>query len=305
MKKILITGGCGFVGRELVNSLYGTHDIYIVDNLKSGIDRLNKINITKEKIYNIDICDGTAVSKLLISLKPDVIVHLAALHFIPDCEKNPKDAAHTNIDGTINLLANAPKFSKFIFTSSAAVYAPSNNSLSETSTIGPMDIYGWTKLHGEHYANYYSKIRDLDLTIVRLFNVIGPGETNPHILPEIICQIKTNKNSLSLGDTSSKRDYIDVRDVASAYKIFISANFSEDKIINLGTGVTYSVDEMLRELELITLKKLNVVKDPTKIRISDRPILHANIDKLIKQYNFSPIHKFKQSIKLAYDTDEL
>jgi UDP-glucose 4-epimerase len=305
MKKILITGGCGYVGRELVNSLYETHDIYIVDNLSSGVDRLDKLNIKKNKIYNIDICDEIAVSKLLKSLKPDVIVHLAALHFIPDCEKNPKDAAHTNINGTINLLANAPEYSKFIFTSSAAVYAPSNKPLTENSTIGPMDIYGWTKLHGEHYATYYSKIRDLDLIIVRLFNVIGPGETNPHILPEIISQIKSNKNSLSLGDTRSKRDYIDVRDVASAYKIFISKNLSEEKIINLGTGVTYSVDEMLHELELISLKKLKVVKDPTKIRSSDRPILHANIDKLIKLYNFRPSHKFEQSIRLTYETDEL
>src|SRR6201999_2072091 len=106
---------------------------------------------------------------------PDIIIHLAALHYIPECEANPTLAVSTNVIGTLNLLQSAPSGCRFVFASSGAVYRPHDKPHSEaTSELGPTDIYGFTKLHGEHYVATMAAKRNLRAVVVRLFNVVGP-----------------------------------------------------------------------------------------------------------------------------------
>ena len=146
MKKLLITGGCGFVGRELVARAQDNFDVHVADNLLSGDYRLKKMEMDKFSFHEIDLRDTSKTESLIKSVKPDVIVHLAAIHFIPLCENEPDLACSTNILSTINLLSCINEKIKFIFTSSAAVYSPSDSALFEgSSKIGPVDVYGYTK----------------------------------------------------------------------------------------------------------------------------------------------------------------
>ena len=122
----------------------------------------------------------------------------------------------TNVHGTVNLLCAAPPGTRFVFASSGAVYKPDDKPhVEDDATLGPSDVYGYTKLHGEHYVKYFAAQRVSRAVVVRLFNVVGPGETNPHLLPEIIAQLKAGRTTLRLGNMSPKRDYIHVRDAAS------------------------------------------------------------------------------------------
>lgn len=308
MKKILITGGCGFVGRELVNISQDQFEVHVVDNLLSGDYRLNKMNVKNFKFHNLDLRDRDKTEELIKTICPNIIVHLAAIHFIPQCENEPDLACSTNILATINILRCLDKQTKFIFTSSAAVYSPSENELIEdVSKIAPVDVYGYTKLHGEHYVNLYTERYQLDTCIVRLFNVIGPGETNPHILPEIFSQLKKGRKELNLGNIESKRDFIDVRDAAIGFLKLCTIDFEDlpdSRIVNLGSGTTYSMRELLDYVKEICGIDFEIKKDLSKFRKVDNPVILASITKLEKSLKWKPCYNIKDTLKITWDDDE-
>ncbi len=99
-KKILITGGNGYVGRELTRVLYPRHEVALVDSLRHGRVRFRDDELDKFHLECLDINDGSAVAKFVATFSPDVIVHLAAIHFIPECEDDPSGAVETNVVGT-------------------------------------------------------------------------------------------------------------------------------------------------------------------------------------------------------------
>src|SRR5580658_4677097 len=221
MRKILVTGGIGYVGRELVRQLseQGVGEIHVLDNLNCGEHRLNQMDPRKFILHRIDIRDAPAVKQLLRELAPETIFHLAAIHYIPACEQSPGEATSINVAGTVNLLNAVTNRARFVFASTAAVYAPSERDYTEaTENVGPIDIYGITKLQGEQFVRYFHGCGKVDGVIVRLFNVVGPGETNPHLVPAIINQIGQGRRTVHLGNLFPQRDYIDVRDAAEGFR---------------------------------------------------------------------------------------
>src|SRR5690606_36433472 len=155
------------------------------------------------------------IAALAQDFTPDAIIHLAAVHYIPECEQSPDLAVRTNVTGTVNTLLAAPPGCRFVYASSGAVYRPDPHPHSEAAAaVAPTDIYGFTKLHGEQYVRYLAHRREFAAVIVRLFNVVGPGETNPHLLPEILAQLKAGRSTVRLGNLSPRRDYIHVEDAA-------------------------------------------------------------------------------------------
>ncbi len=283
--RLLITGGCGYVGRELVRqAVAGGHEVHVIDNLNCGTYRLRNMDLSTFNLHLANICDNEMVERIIEQVEPECAIHLAAIHFIPACEKNPSYATSVNVLGTVNLLNTLPAACRFLYTSTAAVYAPCDESMSEMATIGPMDVYGWTKWHGEEYTRHLRK----SAWIVRLFNVIGRGETNPHVLPAIVSQLKQGSDILRLGNLSARRDYIDVEDVASGFLRL--ANIEPDSVIpvNLGTSRDHSVEELLNELRKVSGQNFNVETDPARLRPVDRPLLRANVEKLKAITNWTP-----------------
>ena len=107
--RILVTGGNGYVGRELCRSLYQDHEVYVIDNLRYGSLRLNGTDLAHLQLQQIDLSDATIVRDYVKSVDPDAIIHLAAVHYIPECETNPALAVQTNVNGTVNLLDACPQ----------------------------------------------------------------------------------------------------------------------------------------------------------------------------------------------------
>lgn len=309
MKKILITGGCGFVGRELVKLASEKYEVHVADNLHCGEYRLNKMDLDSFYLHLVDLRHEKNVKNLLNKINPDIIYHLAAIHFIPQCEENPSLALSTNLLSTINLLNHITNTTKFIYISSAAVYAPSENALFEDkSKINPLDIYSFTKLQGEDYTKLFMKRKNIEAVIVRLFNVIGPGETNPHILPEILYQLKKGEKVLSLGNIESKRDFIDVRDVANGLINIGNCQFgklSNSTILNLGSGVTYSIRDLLNFVKEISKIDFSITKDPNKLRPVDNPVLLASLYKISKEIGWLPKFSIKDTLIETWKDDEI
>lgn len=287
MRRILITGGLGFVGRALVRRAVGEFDVHVLDNLRSGGHRARSMDLRAFTLHAGDIRDRARVADVMRAVQPDVVAHLAAIHFIPECEANPQLAIDTNVAGTVNLLEHTPAGARFLNVSSAAVYAPVSGPLDERATAtGPMDVYGWTKLQTEHYASYFAQRRGFTAWSVRLFNVVGPGETNPHLVPELVYQLKSGARELKVGNVTPRRDFIDVEDAAEGFLRLALAPTDRlpahgpDAVVNLGTGSAHSVGDILDRLRGVAGVDFGVVVDPARRRAVDREVLMAATDRL-------------------------
>jgi UDP-glucose 4-epimerase len=288
----LITGGNGYVGREVTRLLYDRYEICVVDCLRGGHVRFRPDELEKIRFERTDLTDSAATSKVVSDFAPDTVIHLAAMHYIPECEQFPVEAVNTNVLGTINVLLAAPPQARFVFASSGAVYEPESEPHREaTSPLVPSDVYGFSKLNGEQYVRYFAAQRKLSAVNVRLFNVVGPGETNPHLLPEIIAQLKAGRKTIQLGNMWPKRDYIHVKDAASG---FVAAALT-DRVqagdiltVNLGTSQPFSVEEVIQKLKRIAGIEFSVEEDRSRARKVDRPYLAADNSEIRRVLGWKP-----------------
>ncbi|OYT72345.1 MAG: NAD-dependent epimerase, partial [Armatimonadetes bacterium JP3_11] len=217
------------------------------------------------------------------------VYHLAALHYIPYCEANPRETFEVNVLGTLSVLEamRAAGVNRIVFASTGALYPPLDTPLTEETALIAQDIYGLTKLHGETTLAYYQNRYGFQPTIVRLFNTYGPYETNPHLLPHIINTLKQGARELTLGNLHPKRDYIYVEDVAEGFYRLGSLDEAQG-VFNLGTGTEYSVQEVVNLLGELLGESLRVVQDPARMRPVDKPHQRADVSKLEALLGWKP-----------------
>lgn len=308
--RIIVTGANGFVGTQTVRELVDSgHTVLALDNLRYGPWRFTPEEMKRFQHSVTDIRDRAATEAAVTAFKPEAIIHLAAIHFIPECERLADEAVAINIQGTVNLLLACPSDCRFVFASTAAVYAPSSQAHAITDPIGPMDVYGYTKLSGEHFVSYYAAQRGIPAVVVRLFNVIGPRETNPHILPEIMKQLKRGERTLRLGNTTPKRDYIFVKDAAqgfiSAATKPLPAKGSGLPIVNLGSGKSFSVNELVDFMSGIIGDRIEISVDQSRVRKVDRPVLLADTKELQDYFGWRCKVEIRDALRITWDNPEM
>jgi UDP-glucose 4-epimerase len=236
-----------------------------------------------------DVKDAAAVTRAFAGSRPDAVVHLAALHFIPDCVARPADTLSINVDGTRHVLSAcaASGVGRIAFASSAAVYAPSNEACNEaTSPLGPHDVYGESKLRGEELCREHHTKHGGDVALLRIFNAVGPRETNPHVVPHLFETLKTS-DTIPLGNTQARRDYIDTRDIALAVTAVVEGS-SGCTPYNVGSGRAYSVDELVAVMSERLGRPLTIQVDQSRLRPVDRPLLLADVSKIGAELGFRP-----------------
>jgi UDP-glucose 4-epimerase len=301
---IVVTGGLGFIGNELVRQLKeGGEQVHILDNynrVAENIEDLIDIPITK-----VDITDKIAVDAIFDKLKPKIVFHLAAIHFIPECNASPEKTLRINVEGTQVLLAASIRCGckHFLFASTGAVYKDSPAALDELYPIGPVDIYGLSKWFAEDLCRWNAK--EIPVTICRLFNNMGLRETNAHIIPEIISQLKTGTRTLTLGNISPQRDYISTKDTAYALIQLSKQIPTTFEVYNVATGIGYSVKELIDMLADILGFDILVEKDPSRFRKADKEIQIANIDKLKSTLQWEPKNSVKDVLNEIVDFEKL
>lgn len=306
--RILVTGGAGFVGKELIRALHDKAQVCVADLLRYGTPDWLKDPKGAFEFQRLDIRDATAMRDLVQAYKPNVVVHLAAIHYIPECDTDPANATATNVSGTVNVLAACAPGTRFVFASSGAVYKPDEAPHQEfASALGPADIYGINKLNGEDYVRAFAAGRGLDCCIVRLFNVVGPGETNPHLLPAIVAQLREGVSAIDLGNTWPKRDYIDVLDAAAGFAAVALGKNPQGvdcEIVNLGSGRQYSVNEILEAMRSVLGLNFEVRQDPKRMRAVDRPYLGADITRIETIFGWRPMQTIEDTLRRTWANPE-
>lgn len=296
-KKILVTGGAGFIGSAVIAEMqkHG-HEIFVIDNLSFGNRQFIKID--DDHFFNVDILDEKKINEIISVMSPNIIVHLAAVHFIPYCNQHPYESSNINIRGTINILNAAKKIKpeKIFFASTAAVYPIYDKAVNEDHTVGPMDIYGLSKLTGEHLCNEFHLQTNIPTIICRFFNAFGPNETNPHLIPEIQKQVLDGKRKIQLGNLTPKRDFIHTYDMANAVRILLNKIGKGIHTYNLGRGIEYSVTEIVDAFSKALGEKIEIEVDQARVRKVERQHLLADVSKL-KAIGWEPKIGIEDGIK--------
>ena len=284
---VLVTGGAGFIGSALCHRLRSAmHRVIVYDDLSRGSREYLPDDV---EFVRGDVRDTTAVKQVITEAKPDVVIHLAAMHFIPDCIARPDEARQVNVEGTRRVLdgCRGSAVRRFIFASTAAVYAPGDAAcVEDTTPLGPLEVYGESKLEGEHLARTFHEETGITTTILRLFNAIGRHETNPHVLPHIFTSLQRS-DVVNLGNTAPRRDYIDTRDIAAAI-LAVMRHGQRLEIFNVGTGAAYSVDDIVTHLRRLLGREISVVHEPGRMRRSDRMLLRADISRIRRETGWTP-----------------
>ena len=292
-KKILITGGCGYIGSRLGNYFSDKYEVITLDKRKKNIF-LNK----KIKHYICNLLDQNKLKNILAKVKPDAVVHLAGQSTIDLVDKKKNEYYKNNVLAT-NILVKIIKkleIPKFIFSSTAAIYDKSKDILKETSKIK-------SKIKCEKILIKNFKLSKTSYCILRFFNVASSlrekkiGELhNPetHLIPILINALYYKKNIQIYGnnydtkDGTCLRDYIHISDILTGIEksiIFLDKNKSN--IFNLGSGRCYSVLDVVKNCEKIIKKNANVLSK--NLRKHDAAILMCDISKSDKILKWKPI----------------
>lgn len=298
MKKILITGGAGFIGSALVKRFLPEHEVFVYDNLSYGSREF--IGIDDMHFLKADILEERILEDYLQKIKPDWVIHLAAIHFIPDCNKRPFESSKINIQGTKNLLDAVKRVGgveKVFFASTAAVYPISNHAVAETDEVNPLDIYGLSKITGEYLCQSFALETGIPTIVGRFFNAFGPNETNPHLIPEIEKQLKSGLRTIRLGNLEPKRDFIHTYDMAEWVARLLSGSRKGLETYNIGQGMEYSVREVVKEFEAALGEPVHIEQDPDRMRKVERMHLLADVRKIVEATGYKPQYSLSDGIK--------
>jgi UDP-glucose 4-epimerase len=295
-KKVLVTGGAGFIGFHLSKKLSTlTSNLTIYDNLSSG--KLENVkDAPKTKFVKGDILD----LKNLYSLeKADLIYHLAAQVVVPYSMENPLEDFETNAKGTLCVLEKARKDdAKLVFASSAAVYGnPTQLPTSEDYGFHPFSCYGLSKVVGEEYCQMYQEQYGLDITITRFANVYG---SRCHgVIHDFLDKLAKNPNKLEIiGTGMQSRDFVHVSDVVDALVTAGNSESANGKTYNIGFGKTISIIDLAKMmLKILNLQDKTVVTTTNVSWQGDINIIWFNNSKAKKELKWNPKVNLEDSIK--------
>jgi UDP-glucose 4-epimerase len=309
-KKIVVTGGAGFIGSHLVDLLLKEgHNVIVWDDFSYGKRSYLDVKDPKLTILEGDITQADFVNSAMQQFDPEIIFHLAALHHIPTCENNPDVALRINVEGTQHILNAAAKLSllqRIVFASSGAVYDIVNDPLQEdeTPTI-PYDVYSVSKLCGEYLMRLWANKYNKQVLVARIFNTIGGRETNAHLVPEIVQQLLEGKTTIELGNLEPKRSYIDVRDTSAGLFALGFCNHDQSfDVINLGREDEYNVKEIVEMLQEAHGSPIQIQQSAARMRKVDRIKQQASMNKMNRIAGWQPQYTVKEGIAYAYRFDK-
>tara|TARA_R100000152_G_C6743157_1_gene166884 strand:- start:63 stop:1067 length:1005 start_codon:yes stop_codon:yes gene_type:complete len=264
MKKILITGGAGFIGSQLGYHLHNKgYDVILLDNMSYG----NRDNLEIDgKTFGRFIEDDIRNKSILDHTKDvDYIYHFAGIAPLPDCQENPKEAIDTNVSGTANVLeaARLNGVKRVIFSSTSAVYENHRTfPAKESDDVFPDLIYATSKKQSELLCRSFANVYDLPIVTLRFFNVYGPHQDfrrkHPPLTGYLMKTFLQNEIPTLFSDGEQRRDYVYIDDLINICEIVMTHDKAVGEKFNVSSGNTYSVNEIYESVA----KCFNVTSKP-------------------------------------------
>ena len=306
MKKGLIIGAAGFVGKYLINEMVANDIEVYATKLSHEV-----LEDVPAKVYDLDIMDKDAIVALLFEIRPDYIFHLAAQSSVGVAWKKPGLTVDVNIKGSLNVMDAIRELyykPRILLIGSGEEYGhiqPGETPIAETNLLRPGNIYAATKACQNMIGSIYSKAYDMELMMVRAFNHIGPGQAPMFVVSDFCKQVVEIEKGLrepvmKVGNLAAKRDFTDVRDVVKAYIKLIQTGIPGETY-NVGSGNAREIRQILNLIISMSDATIQVETDPNKIRPVDVPIIEADISKINALTGWKPEISIEQTIRETLD----
>lgn len=297
--KALITGSVGFYGTHLCAEL-SAHGYEVVKcDLRSSEDTVF-----------IDIMDQEMVEGILRKYHPDVIINMAGQANVGLSWKKPQLTVQLNTIGLINILEAVKAVDKkirIIAIGSSDEYGSlkeNGANVTETTPVKPITPYAISKQAQELFAQLYVRSYDMDVCMIRQFNLGGAGQAKGFMISDFasgIAEIEAGKKDcMSVGNLTSARDFTHVKDACRAVRL-IAERGRAGEIYNICSGVTFTAQEVLDKLIAMANVDVKVVQDPERMRPSDTPVVCGNHDKLTAHTGWQPELELDEILKDALD----
>jgi len=297
-RKVLVTGGAGFIGSTLVRRLLEeNYRVTVLDDLSTGsIENLPEND--RLKIIKGDVRDFDTVSRAVGH--NSCVMHLAAQAFIPLCYQEPLQVAEVNAIGSINIFKAcvAAKVRRLVHISTSEVYGSARYvPMDEAHPIQPYSTYSVAKAAADLWAQTFLWEHGLPVVILRPFNTFGPRESLPYFIPEMIRQ-SLKEPAIHVGNLETSRDFTYVEDTVDAMMIAVETEGIEGEIINIGTGKAHKMKEILALIKKEAgAEDKRVALDKNRLRPRDVETLVTDNSKAGKLLGWRPEPMFEEGIR--------
>lgn len=302
MKKILITGGTGFVGANLARHLLKLgHELHLLVRNSSSLWRLDTVR-NELRLHQADLTDVESVSSVIASVRPEWIFHLAA-YGAYSWQNNLQQIVRVNIAGTVNLVESCLRagFEAFVNTGSSSEYGFKDHAPSEEEALEPNSHYSWTKGAATHFCRFVARQHQVLMPTLRLYSIYGPFEDPGRLFPTLITNgLKGQWPPLVNPEVS--RDFVYVEDVCDAY--VRAATYASDDpgvIYNLGTGVQTT----LREVTQVAQKLMGLEDEPIwesmPNRSWDTTVWVSNPERIRRSLHWTPRYSLERGMSCMID----
>lgn len=312
MKKILVTGGAGFIGSHLVDRLLGDGGarVTVVDDFNDFYDpAIKRANIATHlsraefELIEADIADSQAMNDLFAGARFDCVVHLAARAGVRPSLEDPLLYEQTNVRGTLTLLeaARRNQVPRFIFGSSSSVYGINSKvPFSEDDPVAsPISPYAATKIAGEAACHVYSHLYDLRVVCLRFFTVYGARQRPDLAIHKFASLIWKGMPIPIFGDGTARRDYTYIDDIIAGVTSAMNYDGSRFEVINLGESQTVELRRLVELLERALGRRAIIDKQP--LQPGDVPVTYADISKGRRLLGYDPRTKIEAGIERFVD----
>lgn len=298
--RVLVTGAAGFVGRHLIAELqaHGHHVLTTDVGPGAGLPEYRAA----------ELGDRQALAELVRTARPDACVHLAAISFVPDGDRDPSRLLSVNVAGTLNLLdafrAEAPR-ARLLFVSTAQVYGPApsiaaaNVPVPENAPSYPLTLYAVSKVACERAVFAYGATYGLDVMVARPANHTGPGQSPRFVAAAFARQVREiadgASSELRVGNLDAVRDFTDVRDVVRAYRLILERGVS-GLPYNISSNTHVRIGELLDRLQALGGTRAPVVVDPSLVRPADASI-RLDVTRLRETAAWTPAFRLDDTLR--------
>ncbi|MGO4129037.1 NAD-dependent epimerase/dehydratase family protein [Inquilinus sp. YAF38] len=299
--RILITGAAGFIGSQITRRLARDgHEILAIDNLSFGRESSLPGEVVLKRL-DLGTCSSAELMAVAEEFQPDGAIHFAAIHFIPYCMSHPDETFATNVRGTelvLRALERTPA-RKVVFASTMDVYAAVDRVHRETDQPAPVNAYGLSKLLGEDLLAYATRTNDrLSGVALRFANAFGPGETNPHLIPDALARMRDRSEpEIRMGYLGATRDFIHVSDIAEAAAAALFQDTGRFEVFNVASSVPTPVRDVVEIIRHLVGDARPVVEDKKQFRKFDRPSLSADTGKIRSALGWTPKWSLEEGLR--------
>lgn len=301
--RIMVTGGAGFIGSRVVaRLLVAGHEVHVIDDLSRG--RAMPPEAPGLGTHRLDIRDRGGMTSLFSTVRPQALLHLAAVHHIPTCETERSYALDVNVVGTEVALmaAEAAGTDLVVLASSGAVYDPATTGalVEDMTPVAPADNYALAKLANERQAAFWSRRTGRSVRIARIFNTIGRNDPNAHLIPDILAQLGTPPRSttIRLGNIQPRRDFVHADDVADALvrMVLDPARDGGVETCNICSGEEWSVTELVGTIADVLGIDIAWEQDASRVRPVDRVSQLGSPGKMMARFGWRPTRDFRSAV---------